>query len=170
MKLRLKIPLVFFALSGLFFWALVAPSAISIYAKHGIVRQWPPASPFFPIDGVVIEKVLLDKTDHDGFHGDGTTLRVYQVDVSNSVYKILSNNRIRGSRIWLARPFDDKTTSALAFISSWTANTQVAPFLKQIMESKDTYVTYDDLQPGTDAAIWLFSPSLKWLIFMQVNT
>ena len=170
MKLRLKIPLVFFALSGLLFWALVAPSAFSIFAKHGLVMKWPPETPFFPIDGVVIQKVLLDKTDRDSFHGDGSILKVYQVAVTNPVYKVLSNDRIRGSRIWLASPFDAKTKESLAFLSSWTAVTKAAPYLRQVISCEDLYVTYDNLQRGSDVAMWLFSPSQALLMFIQVNT
>ncbi|MDD5704337.1 MAG: hypothetical protein PHR35_00310 [Kiritimatiellae bacterium] len=165
-----KVLLVFFSLSGLFWWALIAPTGIAIHAKHRTLAKWPPETPFFPIDGVVVQRVLLDKTDRDSFHGDGTILKAYQVEVTDSVFKILSNNRIRSSRIWLARPFDEKTSSALAFLSRWTEATQAAPFLKQLMVSKDLYITVDDLQRDSDAAMWLFSPSQRLLIFVQVNT
>jgi len=139
-------------------------------------KHWPPDNPFYPIDGVVIREVLLDTSDHDEFHGDGTTLKVYRVSVTHGVNALLANNRIRHSRIWVARPFDEKTMEALEFLSKWTTTTKVAPFMRQMLSSDDLYVAYDtlqrdtDLKRVTDAALWLFAPSQNLLVFIQVNT
>ncbi len=169
-KITLILVLSFFTLSGMIGWAMAAISLFPLYWTHGYTKQWPPPSPFSPRDGVVIEKVILEKSDPDNFHGDGSTVKLYQVVTEEKVEAILSNDRIRDGYIWLSQPFDEKTTSALRFLSRWTSGTEATTYINQLIASDDLRVSYVYLEPGTDASLWLFSPKLGLLAYIRVNT
>lgn len=169
-KITLVVALSIFTLSGIIGWTLAGISFVPLYRKHGFVKQWPPPSPFSPIDGVVIEKVIFDTSNHGLFHGDGSTIKIYEVTTNKKVGATLSNRHIRDGHIWVSKPFDGKATSALYFLSRWTLETEAAPYISQLISSGDLHVSYVDLKPSTDASLWLFSPKLGLLAFIQVNT
>ena len=139
---------------------------------YGFRYTWPPPNPFCPVDGVVIERVIYESSEHGGL-GDGKTIKIFDVAVEKNAEIILSNERIRGGYIWMKRPFNSKTTKAIDFLGKWTTETEASEYLSDMFSAEDLYVSFESLKQRkeqiSDASMWFISPTLGLMAYVQVN-